>query len=666
MLQTLQSGKMLALHDRTRFRALDRDIELRGYISARVRDVIHARRAIRLRVRHIHTDVLRIIRIENVIRLRPIIGQFELGGRVDQMRADRTVHHRRDPLAVKEPVLVRTRRVRLLRVDHRSPRTIRIQFDPALVRIRLPRRELTLLSILTGVVPDDRALVLHRVDVRRRHRDVQMERIRVIQRHHQRLVLTHRRHRVRGLVPIDGELVADVLVIVGFVHHTHVRHRVVDAVRGDRVREAHRVPATARRTANDCVIDHLVRAHALLDLLDRRRRRHIHNTEALGGFTVGRVHRVFHMTLLGHLHVKPVRTGRPRRPTKISRRELGAARITLRCDPHALRHVLRTNKLVAVIMHDHVRVHLLRVPLGLGRVDHIRHLVRAAGLEIPRRVHVRRDRQIIVEHRRLGLVLVEHDHDHARLRLGRLLLHELRHTHRWIIIKRIIHHILLSAMSAWRWCNVTVPELLPCAGVGMAGPIVGLRGSHIDRAHAHDTAVRRALARMVRGEIRLAFRARRIQRLLRAGDARARDRHTSRVERGLHTRESIRRTERPAVRVTVLPEHRGLLVAAGARARSRSAVRKRRRRDRAQHGRGGQQGCGRSAPQPLLQNVPHMETFLPLSRHPSRQTPAVAHLATTRHHTTHPTGPRTTRTHGKGAAANTRPPRNATNRQTTV
>ena len=289
-----------------------------------------------------------------------------------------------------------------------------------------------MVGVLAGVVPQHRALIGHLVDVRLSHRHVQMERVRVVEWHHRGGVLAYRGDGVRILVPVDRELIRNVLVVVGLIEHLHVRHRIVDAVRGDRVREPHRVTTTARTRTDHRMVHHRIRAHTLFDLLDRGGRRHIHNTERLGGLPVRGIHRGLHMALLGHLHIEPVRAGRPRLPTEISRRELGAARIALRGDLHALRHDLRAHVLVAVEMHDDVRVHLLRVPPGLGGVDGVAHLAGAACFQILGRVHIRGDRQLIIHHRRRRLVLIEHDDGDAGVVVD-VAFHDLVHTIRRII-----------------------------------------------------------------------------------------------------------------------------------------------------------------------------------------------------------------------------------------
>ena len=120
VLQPLEGLERIRLHAHGSLRARRRDVELTGDIRALVHDVIHTGSGVGLGVHHVHLDALH-VRVEQVVRLRPIILQRERGGRVDQIRGDDAVDHRCDLVTVQEHVLVGARVVGALRVDDRGP-----------------------------------------------------------------------------------------------------------------------------------------------------------------------------------------------------------------------------------------------------------------------------------------------------------------------------------------------------------------------------------------------------------------------------------------------------------------------------------------------------------------------------------------------------------------
>jgi len=197
--------------------------------------------------------------------------------------------------------------VGLLRVDDGLPFAVPLD-DPALVRVRLPGVEFLAAGVGLGLlVPPAGRVVLDLLEVLRlADGDVEAELVLVVQRH---LALVGRAHRgdgVRLAVPVDRELAAHVAVVIGLVDELVVVDAVVDAVRGDLVLERHLIAALAGAVGDDGAVGHAVGAHAVVDGLDRRRRRFGAHVPGLGRILVRGVDGLFHLALLGDLDVDPV------------------------------------------------------------------------------------------------------------------------------------------------------------------------------------------------------------------------------------------------------------------------------------------------------------------------------------------------------------------------
>ncbi|VUX63009.1 Uncharacterised protein [Bifidobacterium pseudocatenulatum] len=500
VLQSLEPFEVGGLGGGGGLGALDCDVELVGHVLASVDDVAHAAFAVGARFGLVDADVLR-VGVEDVVGGSPVVREDELLGRLDQILADGAVDDAAETATVEVGVRVAAGLVGLLRVDDGLPSAVLLE-DPGLVRVRLPGVELLAAGVGLGLlVPLAGRVVLDLPEVLRlADGDVKAELDLVVQWHLALVGRAHGGHGVRGLVPSDLELAAHVAVVVALVDETVVVDGAVDAVGGDLVLERHLVAALAGAVGDDGAVGHAVRAHALVDGLDRRGWRFGAHAPGLGRILVGRVDGRVHPALLGDLDVDPVLSFLPVVHAEVGGRgevvEPGVA-VVGEGDRLADRLGGDVAVLLALVVDDGGAVQaFLDAAAVVARVQDVADRVGGADLQIGPLPVRGGDAQRIV--RRGGLVLVKRDDDDAG-RAGHVPFHELVHARGRIIIKRGRGLIVTSpSIVVIAWCDVLVPVVLPHALVVDAGPVpyAGGRAVARDRADRDDTAVAVALAWM--------------------------------------------------------------------------------------------------------------------------------------------------------------------------
>ena len=415
VLQSLQSLEVGGLGLGGGLGALDGDVELVGHVLAGVHDVADAAFAVGARVGLVDADVLG-VGVEDVVGGRPVVRERELTGLLDQVPADGAVDDAADLVAVEVGVGVAAGLVGLLRVDDGLPFAVPLD-DPALVRVRLPGVEFLAAGVGLGLlVPPAGRVVLDLLEVLRlADGDVEAELVLVVQRH---LALVGRAHRgdgVRLAVPVDRELAAHVAVVVALVDELVVVDAVVDAVRGDLVLERHLIAALAGAVGDDGAVGHAVGAHAVVDGLDRRRRRFGAHVPGLGRILVRGVDGLFHLALLGDLDVDPVLSLLPVAHAEVRRSgevvELCVARVG-EGDRLADRLGRDVAVLLALVVDDGGAVQVLfDAAAVVARVQGVADRVGGADLQVGPLLVRRGDGQIVVAWRLLVVDCDAHDLD---------------------------------------------------------------------------------------------------------------------------------------------------------------------------------------------------------------------------------------------------------------
>ena len=309
--------------------------------------------------------------------------------------------------------------VGLLRVDDRLPLALRVQADPALVRIRPPRIELFLSGVGLGlVVPLAPRMVFDLLEVGGlRHGHVEAELVDMVHGHLALVRRTSGRHCVRRLVPSDFELAGNVAIVVGPVDEPVVVHGVFDAVGFDHVAETHLVAAAAGAVCDGGAVRHPVGAHAVLDLLDRGLGRHRAHLPGFGRVTVRGVHGRLHAVLLGHLDVDPVRALGPVFHAEILRRgEIVELSVPIAGEADRLAHALRGQVGAVLVMDDRGAVQrLLDRGTAVVGVDDVADRVGGADLHVGLLLVAGGHVQLVIDRR---LVLRQHNHAERGVRVG--------------------------------------------------------------------------------------------------------------------------------------------------------------------------------------------------------------------------------------------------------
>ena len=260
--------------------ALDGDVVQGGHVLALRVDAVDGGLGRGVRVGLVHADRAFAVRVEQVVGVRVVVldGEgLQLVGH--EVLLDGGVDRAGDLVAVEEVVVVGAGLVGLGRVGHELP-ALAVPLDPALVRVRLPGRELVAVGVLVlllgDALPEHVALVLDLAGLRRGHGHVERE-LEVMVVGQVAAVPGGGQHVAGRCGPVRGveRVGAGHVLVGGLVGDLQVGHGVLLAVRVERVLEVELGALPAGLGFDGRGVRHRVRADALGDVFGRRDRRRV-------------------------------------------------------------------------------------------------------------------------------------------------------------------------------------------------------------------------------------------------------------------------------------------------------------------------------------------------------------------------------------------------------